>query len=61
MYMKHCKEIVQNQTISDKQKKRLNLGVLCWFSCSLVLSVEGILEVHAVWWRLRAEEEIAHT
>lgn len=32
MYMKRCKENVHNQTVSDKQRNRLDLGVLCWFS-----------------------------
>lgn len=31
LYMKHCEEKVENQTIRDTQS--LNLLMLCWFSC----------------------------
>lgn len=33
LYTKHCEENVQNQTISDTQRDRLYLCMLCWLSC----------------------------
>lgn len=33
LYTKYCEESVQNQTISDTQRDRLNLCLLCWLSC----------------------------